>query len=155
MYFQTHQLQRSGFEDLAGLLMATSCFSASRPHPPAGLLLLNRSVYDGAHIMTSPHDLPEQQFPLQAPPQQDALLDLRPLQQQLAACSSSSTSQASAAVLTPGLPQLYELLEQTRRTLPGGNKQQQQLQQQQQPLDVAAVMQQALCEYTPATLLTV
>lgn len=116
--------------------------------PCAGLLLLNRSVYDGAHIMNSPQGIPEQQFPLQQQPQQDTLLDLCPLQQQLAACSSSSggagggSKQGNVAVLTPGLPQLYALLEETRKALPGHK--------QQQPCsgpDVGSIMQQALREW--------
>lgn len=108
----------------------------------AGLLLLNRSVYDSAHIMTNAQDVPEQQFPLQPQPRQDTLLELRPLQQQLAACSSSA-SQSGTAVLTPGLHQLYTVLEDTRKALPG------QRQQQTQPagvVDVASIMQQALRE---------
>jgi hypothetical protein len=127
-----------------------SCSSAplTADHPAsAGLLLLNRSVYSGAHIMTCPQDVPEQCFPLQAQPQSDTLLDLRPLQQQLAACSSSSSSAVSAcgpgAVLTPDLHKLYSLLEETQRTLPGRSQQAQQ-QDASAGADVAGIMQQAL-----------
>lgn len=122
-------------------------------HGAAGLLLLNRSVFNGAHIMTAPHDVPEQQFSLQPAPQQDTLLDLRPLQQQLAACSHAScTTQGIAGaaapagpVLTPGLDQLYNLLEQTRKSLPM-TKQQQQQDQQCSNVDVASIMQLATRE---------
>jgi hypothetical protein len=99
--------------------------------------------------MTNAQDIPEQQFPLQPQPQQDTLLELRPLQQQLAACSSnSSTSQSGTAVLTPGLHQLYKVLEDTRKALPGQQQQQQQQQQAQSAggMDVASIMQLALRE---------
>lgn len=100
--------------------------------------------------MSAPHEVPEQAFPLQPPPQQDTLLHLQALQQQLAACSSAAGSSqyapataAACDVLTPGLPKLYALLEDTYRTMPGHNKQQQQ-QQKGSGLDVASIMQEAL-----------
>lgn len=102
--------------------------------------------------MTSPHDVPEQHFPLQRQQQQDVLLDLRPLRQQLAACSSSSNSASSAAasaaaVLTPGLQQLYDLLESTSKGLVmHGGQQQQQRSAGGGQTDVASIMQQALRE---------
>lgn len=100
--------------------------------------------------MTDAQDVPEQQFPLtqtQGQQQhQDVLLDLRPLQTQLTACSSGGST-AAASVLTPGLQQLYALLEETRRALPGYKR------QQQPPasasgggVEVAGIMQQALRE---------
>jgi len=131
------------------------CCAANIPayaHGAAGLLLLNRSVFNGAHIMTAPHDVPEQQFSLQPAPQQDTLLDLRPLQQQLAACSHASSASQGAAgaaasagpMLTPGLDQLYNLLEQTRKSLLMTKQQQQQQQDQQcSNVDVASIMQLA------------
>jgi hypothetical protein len=95
--------------------------------------------------MVNAQDIPEQQFLLQPQPQPDFLLDLRPLQQQLAACSSnSSASQSGTAVLTPGLHQLYAVLEDTRKTLPG--QQQQQGSQSAGGVEVASIMQQALRE---------
>jgi hypothetical protein len=102
--------------------------------------------------MTAPHEVPEQAFPLQPTAQQDTLLHLQSLQQQLAACSAaaapsqhtSSSAAAAAAVLTPGLPKLYSLLEETYRTMPGHSKQQVQQQQQGHGLDVGSIMQEAL-----------
>jgi hypothetical protein len=120
---------------------------------PVGLLLLNRSVYSGAHILTCPQDVPEQCFPLQAQPQCDTLLDLRPLQQQLVACSSSSSAVAacgSGSVLTPDLHRLYSLLEETQRAMPGRSQKQQQQQEEEASAgaDVAGIMQQALRKCT-------
>jgi hypothetical protein len=100
--------------------------------------------------MTAPHEVPEQAFPLQPTAQQDTLLHLHALQQQLAACSAAaapSQSAAAAAVLTPALPKLYSLLEETYRTMPGHSKQQQQSQQKEAGLDVASIMQEALREW--------
>lgn len=95
--------------------------------------------------MTDAQDVPEQQFPLtqtqEQQQQQDVLLDLRPLQTQLTACSSGS-----ASVLTPGLQQLYTLLEETRRALPGYKQQQQPASASGGGVDVAGIMQQALRE---------
>lgn len=95
--------------------------------------------------MTAPHDVPEQHFSLQPQQQQDVLLDLKPLQQQLAACSAkqggSAAAAAGGAVLTPGLQQLYDLLEQTNRAVPG--RKQQQPHERSGDLDVGSIMQQA------------
>lgn len=99
--------------------------------------------------MTDAQDVPEQHFPLtqtQGQQQhQDVLLDLRPLQAQLAACSSSGSG-AAASVLTPGLQQLYTLLEETRRALPGYKQQQSSASASGGGVDVAGIMQQALRE---------
>jgi hypothetical protein len=119
------------------------------PRSP-GLLLLNRSVFFGAHIMTDPHDVPEQQFPLcstaAAGQQEDECLDLQPLQAQLAACSSSRSSAQQLQLLTPGLDQLYTLLQQSSSSSSAGAAKQLQQRQAGGLLDAAAIMQLATRE---------
>lgn len=115
----------------------------------AGLLLLNRSVYRGVSIMTDPHEVPEAQFPYTAAAEPDVLINLRPLHQPLAACHAASCSSSDCTQLTPGLDDMYTLLEQAVKRLPG------QKQQQQRPsIDVAAIMAQATreSEQTPPLL---
>jgi hypothetical protein len=109
---------------------------------PAGLLLLNRSVYRGAAIMTDPHEVPEQQFPLGPAADPDALINMQPMRRQLAACTAGSSSGVGGLQLTPGLGQMYTLLEQALQRVPG----QQQQQQGRSSVDVAAIMEQATRE---------
>lgn len=106
----------------------------------AGLLLLNRSVYRGAAIMTDPHEVPEQQFPLTAAAEPDTLINMQPMRRQLAACTAGNSSSTGGVLqLTPALEQMYSLLEQALQRVPG----QQQQQQGRTAVDVAAIMEQA------------
>lgn len=125
----------------------------------AGLLLLNRSVYNGVNIMIDPHEVPEHQFPLQAAQQPDMLIDMTPLQHQMAVCqwhcgSSGAEAQTgggcqrSGAMLTPQLEELYALWDDAKQSSSIWH-----LQQGQQPaqpprdkLDVAALMAVATSE---------
>jgi hypothetical protein len=113
----------------------------------SGLLLLNRSVYRGAAIMTDPHEVPEQQFPFGPAAEPDTIINMQPMRRQLAACcaGSSSSSSGGALQLTPGLGQMYTLLDQALQRVPGQQQQQQQ-QQHKSSVDVAAIMEQATRE---------
>jgi hypothetical protein len=108
---------------------------------PAGLLLLNRSVFRGAAMMTDPHEVPEQQFPLAPAAEPDTLINMQPMRRQLAACLTGSSSSGGALQLTPGLGQMYTLLEQALQRVQG-----QQQQQGKSSVDVAAIMEQATRE---------
>lgn len=106
----------------------------------AGLLLINRSVYKGARIMTDPHDIPEHQFPLQAAAEPDVLINLKPLKQQLTACHahrSAATADGKGLLFTPDLPKLCALLDQATRQAPG------QGQRQRSSVDVGTIIAQA------------
>ncbi|WIA14003.1 hypothetical protein OEZ85_002564 [Tetradesmus obliquus] len=117
-----------------------------------GLLLLNRSVYRGAAIMTDPHEVPEQQFPLAAAAEPDTLINMQPMRRQLAACTATSSSSSNGGVLqlTPGLEQMYSLLEESLQRVQG--QQQQQQQQGRSTVDVAAIMKQATRGLAPTPM---
>lgn len=107
----------------------------------AGLLLLNRSVYKGASIMTDPSDIPEQHCVELSAPVPDMLMNLKPLKQQITACQTHSSTVAAdggSLLLTPDMHKLYELLKQS------GQKQSVQQQQNRDAISVAAVMAQAI-----------
>jgi hypothetical protein len=93
--------------------------------------------------MTDPHEVPEQQFPLAAAAEPDTLINMQPMGKQLAACTAGSSSSSSGAALqlTPGLGQMYSLLEQALQRVSG-----QQQQQGRSTMDVAAIMGQATRE---------
>eukprot|EP00775_Hariotina_reticulata_P010048 gene10048-10204_t len=114
-----------------------------------GLLLLNRSVYDGVNIMIDPHQVPEHQFPLQAALHPDMLIDMTPLQHQMVVCQrhfgGSGGCQRSGAMLTPGLDELYALWNDAKQSSSRWRLQQEQqpAQPMQDRLDVAALMAMA------------
>lgn len=115
----------------------------------AGLLLLNRSVYRGAAIMTNPHEVPEQQFTLGPSAEPDTLINMQPMTRQLAACAAGSSSSSGGALqLTPGLGQMYTLLEQALQRVPG----EQQQQRGDSSMDVGAIMEQATRERVDSCL---
>ncbi|KAF8066223.1 hypothetical protein HT031_002545 [Scenedesmus sp. PABB004] len=99
-----------------------------------GLLLLNRSVFDGAAIMTDPRGVPEAAFPLDPQPAPDALVGLTPLRGELAACARAG---GAAGAVTPGLAQLHDLLRAALAAAPRGRDQAQVADAR---VDVSAVM---------------